>query len=345
MPADPIPDLITLSAPDGKGPRFLTATIMPSRGMLLLQATVRLADGSEFELLATPPLDEAVGRFGGKDDFAGNASFGMGGAILLPFANRITGKPIKKSREIETDILGRKVRLPINWGGKAKGAAQYAMHGLMLDKAFEVVSQDEHHVRGVLKAGDFGGHWVSATDVSVEYRLSSKSLMLKVEATNAGGELLPIGIGWHPWFNLPSGNRRQARLKVASSERAAVNDYDEVLPTGEVLALAGTPYDFSAGKRLADLYLDDCFVRPTGHPLAEIVDPAAQFGLRIDADAPPVQAVQVYAPTDRAVVVVEPQYNWADPFNPMWKGTDTGLVTLRPGEATTYLARVDLFTP
>ena len=50
MPSAPIPGLITLKAPDGPGPRFLSATIAPSRGMLLLQARVRLASGAEFDL-------------------------------------------------------------------------------------------------------------------------------------------------------------------------------------------------------------------------------------------------------------------------------------------------------
>ena len=37
------------------------------------------------------------------------------------------------AREIETEVAGETVRLPRNWGGKAPGAEQYAMHGLILD--------------------------------------------------------------------------------------------------------------------------------------------------------------------------------------------------------------------
>ena len=117
-----------------------------------------------------------------------------------------------------------------------------------------------------------------------------------------------------------------------------------MLPTGEVAPLAGTPYDFSHGRPLGELYLDDCFVQLTGDT-AEVVDPAAGFGLRIGAKAPPVKAFQVYAPPDKGFVVVEPQYNWADPFSPVWEDADTGMALLRPGERTTYSARVELFTP
>jgi aldose 1-epimerase len=328
----------------GEGPCFIEAVIAPARGMLLLQARVRLPRGREFDLLATPPLEEVAAKLGGPEDFNGNVSFSLGGAILLPYANRIRGRPVAGRREIETEVLGRTVRLPMNWGGKGPGAEQYAMHGLMLDAPFEGLEQDEAHVRGRLHAGDFGGHWLSATDVVVEYRLGGAALELTVEAANVGDEPLPMGIGWHPWFNLPSGDRAQARVRLPARARTAVNDYDEVLPTGEVLDVAGTLYDFSGGRALGDLYLDDCFVALRGDT-AEIVDPAARFGLRLGAVAPPVTAFQVYAPPDRPVVVVEPQYNRADPFSPVWKGRDTGMAVLQPGERTTYAAWLELFTP
>ena len=331
------PETVTLIASDGLGPCFASATIAPSRGMLLLQTQTRLADGQLFDLLTTP--EEPA--FGGPDDFNGNVSFSLGGAILLPYANRIRGRTAGE-REIETEVLGKTVRLPMNWGGKAPGAEQYAMHGLMLDTPFDIEEQSDAHVRAVLRAGDFGGHWVSKTDVTVEYRLTSEALTLTVEAVNAGAEPLPMGIGWHPWFNLPSGERHQACLRIPASARTVVNDYDEVLPTGVVAPLKGTSYDFSEGCALGDLYLDDCFVHLAGDT-AEVVDPAAGFGFRVSANAPPVTAFQVYAPPDKGFVVVEPQYNWADPFSPIWRGADTGMVVLQPGERTTYSARVELF--
>lgn len=319
----------------GQGPAFLNATIAPSRGMLLLQTQVRLRGGETFDLLATP---KAPG-FGGEEDFNGNVSFSLGGAILLPYANRITGA-LLEGRQIETEVAERTVHLPMNWGGKADGAAQYAMHGLMLDAPFEITAQEPGRLAGRFHAGDFGGHWLSKTDVAVEYRLNPAALELEVTAANAGAEPLPMGIGWHPWFNLPSADRSQAILKLPARARTAVNDYDEVLPTGEVLPLEGV-YDFREGRALGDLYLDDCFVDLTGGA-AKVMDPKSGFGLRIVAQAPPVKAFQVYAPPDRGLVVVEPQFNWADPYSPVWRGRDTGMALLQPGEATTYAVRLEL---
>jgi len=52
--------------------------------------------------------------------------------------------------------------------------------------------------------------------------------------------------------------------------------------------------------------------------------------------------VQTYAPLDQAFVVVEPQFNLANPYGAEWQGRDTGMVVLRPGETTTYDARIEL---
>jgi galactose mutarotase-like enzyme len=219
-----------------------------------------------------------------------------------------------------------------------------------MDGTSRETTEEKDILRGSLQAGDFGGRWVSAAALDFENVLTSDSFTLTVTAKNTGDGPLPMGIGWHPYFNLPSGRREQARLHLPARGRALVNDYDEVLPTGEVEPVAGTPYDFSTpdGRPLGDLYLDDCFVdldRSNGDVVAEVVDPAGSFGLRVVAASPPVAAIQVYAPPDKGFVVLEPQFNRADPFGPEWRGADTGMVVLKPGESVGYSARLELFTP
>jgi aldose 1-epimerase len=350
--------VVTLQRPapsDPGKPSFLNAQILPGRGMTTLQVTAHLPTHGEFELLTSPPLDEArrllEGGFGG---FLGNASYLIGGAVLLPFANRIRGELSSDRKTVRTRIGDRSVDLPANWGGRRPGAEQYAMHGLILasrmDEMSRETTEERDVLRGSLQAGDFGGSWVSSAALEFENILTSDSFTLRVKATNVGDEPLPMGIGWHPYFNLPRGRRDQARLHLPARGRTLVNDYDEVLPTGEVEPVAGTPYDFSApgGRPLGDLFLDDCFVDldpSAGEVVAEIMDPAGSFGLRVAAVSPPVHAIQVYAPPDKGFVVIEPQFNRADPFGAQWGGADTGMVILKPGESVIYSARLELFTP
>jgi aldose 1-epimerase len=341
---------VTLEAEAFNGPGFTTATVLPGRGMMLLQARLRLPDGRETDALFAPNAAEAAAQLdGGEEDFAGSKGFAFGGAILAPYANRIRGRALGEVREIETQVGGQTVRLPRNWGGKAPGAEQYAMHGLILDAPVPYRHAASEWIAGRLRAGDFGGRWASQTDLAFEWRLAGGALMLAVVAKNLGHEPLPIGIGWHPYFALPSGDRAQARLRLPAQRRVEVNDYDEVLPTGRLVETGGSAYDFAGptGAALGDLYLDDCFtdlMRDEGEAVVEVLDPAAGVGLRITSPSPHVKAIQVYAPPDKAFVVVEPQYNLADPFGAVWpEGCDTGMVWLQPGQTSTYSVRVTAF--
>ena len=330
-------------------PAFVEATVLPGRGMMLLQARLRLPSGEVVDALASPAPAEAAARLsGGAEDFAGNLSFAFGGAILAPFANRITGRPLSDSREIETEVAGKLVRLPRNWGGKAPGAAQYAMHGLILQAGVAWSQGAPDRVTGELAAGDFEGHWTGEAHIAFEWRLEAGALRLRVEVGNRGQGSLPMGVGWHPYFALPSGDRSQARLRLAAQQRATVDNYDEVLPTGQLEAVAGGPYEFDVadGRALGDQYLDDCFTglrRGADGIIAEIRDPAANLGLRLTSPSPCVRAVQVYAPPGEAFVVVEPQTNLADPYGAQWGGQDTGMALIVPGDTMTYDVRVEPF--
>ena len=339
-----------------RAPAFTSADVLPGRGMMTLQIRARLPRLGEVELLA-PTLAEARETLAQPPaDFPANASYLIGGAVLLPFANRIRGRLSADGKTIAAHILDREVRLPANAGGRRPGAERYAMHGLMLDAPVELIEhrtqEGQAAVRGIFHAGDFGRRWLSKTEVEIENVLRSDSFTLRVTARNVGDETLPMGIGWHPYFAVPSGRRQDVRLRIPARRRALVNDYDEMLPTGEVVPLRGTAYDFSApgGRPLDDLFLDDCFVdlEPSaeGEAVAEIIDAAASLGLRLAAASPPVRAFQVYAPPESAFVVVEPQLNWADPFGPQWgPEEETGMARLAPGQSVVYSARLELFTP
>jgi galactose mutarotase-like enzyme len=344
--------VVTLTAADApaEGPAILEAQVLPGRGMMLLQAKLRLPSGEIVDALHAPAPAAAAREFsGGPDDFAGNRSFAFGGAVLAPYANRIQGRAVGGAREIETQIAGETVRLPRNWGGKSKGAEQYAMHGLILDAAVPFAQAAPDRVTGHLEAGDFGGRWPGRLDFRFAWRLAGGALRLAIAARNTGSGPAPLGLGWHPYLALPSGDRRQARLHLPAALRAEVNDYDEVLPTGRLLPVAGTPYDFGAGDGapLGDLYLDDCFTdlrRRDGELVVEVRDPAAGLGLRVVTPTPQVKAAQIYAPPDQAFVVVEPQFNLADPYGAEWPaGVDTGMATLPAGASLAYEVRLEAF--
>jgi len=329
------------------GPAFLEVQVLPGRGMMLLQAKLRLPSGRIVDGLHAPdPGTAAEALSGGPDDFNGDKSFSFGGAILLPYANRIPGRRMADAREVEAEIAGRPIRLPRNWGA-APGRDDYAMHGLILASAFEYQQPAPGVAVGRLAAGDFGRGWPGSADIEVAWSLAGGRLSLAVTVANRGPEPLPIGIGWHPYFALPSGDRARARLRLAAGLRVEVDNYEDVLPTGRLLPTRGTNYDFSAaaGVTLGDRYLDDCFTdlaRTDGVAEARLVDPAADLVLRIASPSPAIKAMQVYAPPDEAFVVLEPQFNLADPYGVAWpRGLDTGMAIIEPGGSIGYRALVE----
>ncbi len=184
--------------------------------MNLLQLKAYLPGSGEVNVIGATSLADAKNLLEEDNDAFGNKSFYIGGAILLPFPNRIRGTLSPDGKTITTDIGGKQVSLPANWHGKNPGAQVHAMHGLIFASKFEDVKHEDgaaaSNVSGVLHAGDFNGHWPSKTDVSVRMSLSDHVMDIAVTAKNVGHEPLPMAIGFHPYFNFPSGDRQQGRL-------------------------------------------------------------------------------------------------------------------------------------
>jgi galactose mutarotase-like enzyme len=351
----PVVTLTRLKTGDGSKPEFLSAEVLPGRGMNLFQITAYVPGKGEIPLLHSPSIEEAASILGGPDDPYGTKSFSFGGAFLVPFANRIIGPLSNDGKTVSFEWQGHPFTLDANWKGKKPEAVPHAIHGLILASKTDDVKQtaagDTKTVSGVIHNGNFSEPWFSKTDVSISVSLSGNAVIATVEAKNVGDKPEPVGIAWHPYFNLPSGDRKQARLHVAGDQRAEVNNYDDVFPTGKLLPSQGTPYDFTAkgGKALGDLFLDDNWTNlkkdSDGNSYSEIIDPAAKYGIRIVALSRHVNTVQVYSPLDKQFIALEPQFNYNDPFGKEWGNSDTGMVTLLPGQSVTWKVKLELFIP
>ena len=67
--------------------------------------------------------------------------------------------------------------------------------------------------------------------------------------------------------------------------------------------------------------------------------------MKIEGLSPEIKAIQMYAPPGKSFVAIEHQYNFGDPFGKEWGSTDTGMVTLKPGESTKWHVRLRVFEP
>jgi len=355
-------DVVVLSrgrSGTGSKPEFLSATLLPGRGMNTFQFTAWVPGRGETNVLASPTLEDAATLLSG--DAFGNHSFQIGGgAFLIPFANRVLGKAVNGGKDIQIEWQGKKATLPANWvannaGVPMPGHDRQAMHGLIVAEKSDSVSTaktaDGESFTGVMHAGNFGGHWFSENDITVTTALTGPSIDVQVTVKNVGKSPEPMSVGWHPYFALPSGDRSQALLHLPGLNTVEVNNYDDVVPTGKLLSVKGTQLDFTApvGVTLPNKLLDDSFVdlvkSPDGTVITELRDPAAKYGIRVIAISPEFRAIQAYSPTDKKFVAIEPQFNLGDPFGKEWKGKNTGMVTLKPGESVTWHVKLELFVP
>lgn len=338
---------------NGQKPEFLSATILPGRGMNVFQITANVPGKGTIDVLASPSLEQGAEVL--SHDEYGNGSFSFGGAFLVPYPNRIIGTLSKDGKTVTAEWHGKTLTLPANWKGKKPGARPHAMHGLILASKTDDVKvtdvPDGQQVTGVIHAGDFGGHWLSKTDLNFKLTLAGDAFDAEITAKNVGDEEEPLAIGWHPYFSIPSGEHAQARLHVPGSQIAQVNNYDDVFPTGKLLPVKGTQYDFNApnGAPLDDHYYDDNWSnlkRTDGAVDVKLIDPASNYGVLIQGLSPEIKTVQVYSPPTAKFAAIEEQFNFADPFGKEWpKGMDTGMVTLKPGQSVTWHVRVELFVP
>jgi galactose mutarotase-like enzyme len=345
---------LTRKAVSATKPEFTSITLAPGRGMEILQITANFPGKGNVDVLASPDLADTKKMLDVDDGANGNLGYALGAAFLAPYPNRIRGKLSADGKTLTTEWQGHTLTLPANNIGKLPTAERHAMHGLILkaktdDIRIKKVDGGEQ-VTGVIHGGDFGGHWLSKTDLVVTVTLSAEAADVSIVAHNVGGAAEPMAIAWHPYFNLPSGDRTQARLQVPASTIAEVDGYDNVFPTGKVLPVEGTRYDLRApgGKALGKEFFDDNWNHidwKGGVATVEIVDPAAHYGVKIEGLSPEIKAIQVYAPPAKQFVAVEHQYNFGDPFGKEWGSTDTGMVTLKPGESTKWHVRLKVFVP
>jgi aldose 1-epimerase len=341
----------------GNGPEFLSATLLPGRGMNLLQITAYLPQKGEVNLLASPPLQEAATILSGTGaDANGAKSLSMGAAIEMPWAGRISGVSTPDGKNLSTIWHGNRFVLPTDAKDSYGVAGVVAAGGLLLKQPSDSINTnvmpDGGEAQATFHAGDFDGRWPSQTEIMTTVQLSGKAITMKIVARNTGNTAEPMGIGWHPRFAVLNGRRAQMMLRLPEGLRVEVKDRRSGELSGRLVPVDKTEYDFTGrtGAQLGALNLDDSFVHlKTGlmenGPMAELRDPENDYGLRITATTSTIKAIRVYAPLDGSYISVEPQSNYDDPFGHQWaKDEDTGMVVLQPGQSMQWKIRLEIFS-
>lgn len=120
----------------------------------------------------------------------------------------------------------------------------------------------------------------------------------------------PVNLTNHSYFNLNGGGSVLGHRLQLSAERFCEND-KHCLPTGRLLPVEGTPFDFRAGKEIgADIRADDQQLLPfggydhnyvlSGQTAAKLYGPESGIALTVRTDLPGMQVYTANALTERA---------------------------------------------
>ncbi len=339
---------------------FTSITLLPGRGLNTFQITANLPGKGETELLRSPSLDEAAQKLNGQgDDAFGNLNHSFGGAFLIPFTSRAGGELSADKSLVNVVWHGKTIHLPNDYLG------HYSVHGLLnMMKAEDLHvthTRDGQTLTAVIHAGDFNGYWLSKTDVHFRIALTGDAVDIEVTATNVGDEPEPMGMGWHPFLRIVSGDRAQARVHLPADLYGVVDTIDG-RPTGELKPVEGTPKDYRSpqGATMPDASTSINFSRLTrtdgggesggsgdrGKSIdAWLADPKANYAIRVRGLSPEIRTLHLWSAKGDTFCAIEEQYNYMDAFGAEWKGMDTGLVTLKPHASTSWHVRLELFDP
>jgi hypothetical protein len=123
------------------------------------------------------------------------------------------------------------------------------------------------------------------------------------------------------------------------------------MPTGRLVPVAGAVAEFlkPGGAKLGSKDLEADLVHLRGgygdpRAVVEFRDVKNRYGLRMTLLTPTIRALTVSAPAGSSTVLIDPRFNYDDPFGKEWqKDEDTGMVVLQPGESTQWKIRLELF--
>jgi aldose 1-epimerase len=265
--------------------------------------------------------------------FAGGRPTRSGIPILFPFPNRI--------RDGKYSWAGKDYQLPPN-----DPAGTNAIHGFACRKPWRVVKEGSDNrwawvtavFHGSQDAPETRDLWPADYRLQVTYQLGAHQLNVEALVINTDSKPLPFGLGYHPYFRLPSDDSGEEPNSTVQAPAASYWELVENLPTGTKLPV-DPPRDLNKPRAYRELELDDV--------LTDLQGPKAGRGLRqcgvvaIKSAGGELQLwaeesfrdLVAFTPPHRQAVCLEPYTCTTDAINLQQRGVEAGLRVLPPGDA------------
>ncbi len=171
--------------------------------------------------------------------------------------------------------------------------------------------------------------------IEVGYSIGATGLTTRFQITNTGVEPAPAGAGFHPYFCGNSGELADWSVTIPAQSYIEI---ENVIPTGRVLSVEGTPFDFRTVRLLGETRYNGCLAHldrdvdkwSTAWVSSEFS--RRRISIRMDESFDYVVIYtgdQIVAPNQRKGFAIEPMTCAPDAFN----HSSWGLRVLVPGES------------
>ncbi len=234
---------------------------------------------------------------------------------LFPYSNRIEDALLK--------FKGEEYQLDVNFGDG------HAIHGEAWTRPWQVVEVDESSVLLEFNSAKYQDiSWPFPFTAKIEYKLEGNSFIVRTSLKNEGGQLMPGGMGIHPYFmrNI-TGEVEKVELDM---ETIGLYPGETQIPTGHWVN-PPEKWNFTGNRELTTEFLDNCFMAGTG-PI-RITWQDSKLELLIERDEI-FKHVVIYCPTGEEFFALEPVTNCNNGFNMAEEGIeDTGTIEIEPGQA------------
>ena len=234
---------------------------------------------------------------------------------LIPYSNRIEKAVLRYS--------GKEYRLKVN------NDDGHAIHGEMRTRPLDIKAEGDNQIILSLDSRDFSDIiWPFPFYSEIKYAISENSFTMDLMLENVGDEIMPCGMGIHPYF-MRKLNDKDDKV-ILKMQNIGVYPGETCIPTGHWIDVPEY-MDFRQGQELSSDFLDRCF--RIEHDDITIEWPKNGITLKMVFDEIFKHCI-VYCPPDKpGYFAVEPVTNANNAFNMDEEGIeDTGSIYLSPGE-------------
>lgn len=235
--------------------------------------------------------------------------------VLYPFPNRL--------KNGQYQWKGKSYQFPINDSHTGN-----ALHGFGFNQnmAVEKVVLEERSASILLRSeynGDNPAFPFSFTFHIEFYLNSSNNFEAGMRFQNTGVESMPIGWGWHPYFQLAD---TVENLELQTPELHMIGIDQTMIPTGKRY----TYNDFAFSKSIGTTVLDNCFATDDEEQVSILLKgEKGTLNYWQECGQRKYNFIQLFTPPHRKSLAIEPMTCNVDAFN-----NGDGLIELVGGETT-----------